>query len=140
MTPEANKNSQSSQQYIDVITPKQTIQEKSIVSRETIEENVITNCTSKDNKGKPFTIKGNVADNDTKDHNNNDDDDDVSENNDTDIENKPKVGKRELDGLMFSKHYGEEKLNILDPHESDTNQRSTRKKLQLNDNGVAHGK
>jgi hypothetical protein len=141
MTPETNKPNQSSQDAIDLITPKQTIQEKSIVNKETQDENANDSGYSNDDDGKPAAVKRNVSDNVKNIVNNDDnDDDDTSNDNDTDIENKPKVGKRELEGLMFSKHYGQESLHILDPHLSDKNQRSTRKKLQINEKGVAHGK
>jgi hypothetical protein len=135
------KSTQSNKSIInldDLITPKQTKQTKTIVSRETIDEKVLTydestKSNTKESKN-PSKKKSITNDDDNVDEN---DDDDKS--NETDIGKKPKIGNREMAGLKFAREYGKETFHVMDDPSSDNNQRSTRKKLQINDKGSAHG-
>lgn len=69
-----------------------------------------------------------------------DEDEDDAISNDTDIGKKPKIGNREMAGLKFAREYGKETFHVMDDAAaSDNNQRSTRKKLQINNKGSAHG-
>ena len=112
----------------DIITPKQPIQTKTIVSRETIDEKLLTYDKS---------TKSNA--NELNNTNNEDENDDDSNSNETDIGKKPKIGNREMAGLKFAREYGKETFHVMDDPASDSNTRSTRKKLQLNEKGSAHG-
>ena len=71
--------------------------------------------------------------------NNEDENDDDANSNETDIGKKPKIGNHEMAGLKFAREYGKETFHVMDDPASDNNQRSTRKKLQINEKGSAHG-
>lgn len=119
----------------DLITPKQTMKTKTIVSIETVEEKVLTYDEETKSKAKESNnqSKKKIVANDE------DEDDDDAKSNETDIGKKPKIGNREMAGLKFAREYGKESFHVLDDPASDNNQRSTRKKLQINDKGSAHG-
>jgi hypothetical protein len=136
-----NNTTQSNKSIInlyDLITPKQTKQTKTIVSRETIDEKVLTydDATKSNTK-----VSKNPSENKsiTNDDDNVDEDDDDAKSNETDIGKKPKIGNREMAGLKFAREYGKETFHVMDDPASDSNQRSTRKKLQINEKGSAHG-
>lgn len=133
ITPQSNKIGQSSLQVDNLLTPIQPIQLTQIVSKETTQDN-----ENDEGDGKAAASTRNETDNEKQNVN----DDNVVVNDRKEIESKRRVGSRELQGLKFSKSYGDEDYQMLDddPSVKDKCQRSTRKKIQENDKGVLHGK
>lgn len=128
-TPVKNKLDTSNNEIVNLITPKQTIQNNTEVC-----ENDIAGTDHDDGKQDTAETNGDVDDN-------NNGDDQYKDNGDApdkESKDKPRIGNREMSGLKFSKDYGSEKHQMIET--ADKDQRLTRKKLQLNDNGTAHGK
>ena len=131
MTPQSNKIGQASLQVDDLLTPIQPIQETQLVSKETTQEIL----DDEEGDGKAAASTRNESDNEKQNHSDADDDD----HDEKQIGSKRRVGSRELQGLKFSKSYGDERHQMLDDDPSQC-QRSTRKKIQVDAKGVLHGK